>query len=323
MNTDIWDTEGKCSKGIRNRHHLRKHLVMKHQKDFVSVCVWLKRHLKHLEILVNHKDLCQGNEQNTEPTRHVQCWNKNRRLKLQHEGRSHQRGCSTRHPRTKWPRLKACSSTRFPLWDTSFWRAQAPIIFFVPTFPRWSFGPFQSDEPHVCQPPAPHRQHPPPLPKAGLNFKWVFPPASETNATSVSTRISEHEISFQYSVHQKGVDNVRKRLDVEGTQRKFNHCLLQLCDRSHLALTLTHTPEFCWQQQLLISPSILVPLQILPTSSSYMWALAVLRVSTEGQNSLIRSCFPISFGQQWWIFQILQEILQQVAKGCWNRKAGL
>lgn len=143
---------------------------------------------------------------------------------------------------------------------------------------------------------------------------WIsnvfFPPASDTNATSVSTWISEHEISFQYSVYQKGVDNVRKRLHVEGTQRKFNHCLLQLCDRSHLALTLTHTPEFCWQQQLLISPSILVPLQILPRSSSYMWALAVLRVSTEGQNSLIRSCFPISFGQQWWIFQILQEILQ-------------
>lgn len=181
----------------------------------------------------------------------------------------------------------------------------------MPTFPRWSFGPFQSDEPHVCQPPVRHHQHPPPLPKVVLNFKWIFPPASETNATSVSTWISEHEISFQYSVHQKEVDNVRKRLDVEGTQRKFNLCLLQLCDRSHLVLTLTHTHlNFTDSSSSLFLPPSLSLGRYCLEAEAIMWALTVLRVSTEGQNSLIRSCFPISFGQQWWIFQILQEILQ-------------
>lgn len=34
MKTEVWDTEGKCSKGIRNRHHLRKQSVMKHQNFF-------------------------------------------------------------------------------------------------------------------------------------------------------------------------------------------------------------------------------------------------------------------------------------------------
>lgn len=190
----------------------------------------------------------------------------------------------------------ACPSTHY------FLRAYFSLLKLWP-FPKWRASRLPASCTASPTPTSPAESR--------LEFQmFFFPPASETNATSVSTRISEHEISFQYSVYQKGVDNVRKRLDVEGTQRKFNHCLLQLCDRSHLALTLTHTPEFCWEQQLLVSPSILVPLQILPRSSSYMWALAVLRVSTEGQNSLIRSCFPISFGQQWWIFQILQEILQ-------------
>lgn len=37
MKTEVWDPEGKCLKGIRNRHHLRKHSVTKHQKDFFFV----------------------------------------------------------------------------------------------------------------------------------------------------------------------------------------------------------------------------------------------------------------------------------------------
>lgn len=72
MNTEVRDAEGKCSKGTRNRHHLRKRSVTKQQKEYFFFPPWLKRHLKHLEILVNHKDVCQGNERNVEQMRHIQ-----------------------------------------------------------------------------------------------------------------------------------------------------------------------------------------------------------------------------------------------------------
>lgn len=87
-------------------------------------------------------------------------------------------------------------------------------------------------------------------------------------------------------------------------------CLLQLHDASHLLNTDSspYTPELCWQQQLFTSPSTLVFLQILPSSSSSVWALKVPRVPSKGQNSLRCNCFPISFGKQRWIFQILWDI---------------
>lgn len=123
-----------------------------------------------------------------------------------------------------------------------------------------------------------------------------------------------NEISFWYSAYQQGDGNVKKMSAVERKQRKLSPCLLQLRNESHLLNVdcSPYTPEFCWWQQLFIFPSILVFLQMSPSSSSSLWALTAVRASTEGQNLLTCNFFSISFGEQWWIVQILRDNL------CWR-----